>query len=383
MSTLFVVWSVTAFAAEVPSGALADLLPRRLVLAASSVLTAAGFALWLLAPTFAGFAAGFVAWGIGGALLSGTWQSLLYDELAARRATHRYAGIIGLGESAGWIASVLAAAVVPPLLHLGGYAAVTVASIVVMLLHAALTLALPDPPRTGIDPEELDEDDASEAPDRTSTPDEADEAEEADQADQATTLGGAVGEYLATIRAGVHEAVRHPRVARIVLTLSVLTGLLAFDEYFPLVAAGTGVATDTVPLLMVLAFAGPAIGAAAAGPAARLHPRWPPRLLALAVVVMAAGALSRHPVGFVAVVVGYATAICVKVLAEAQLQDRITGAARATVTSTVGLGSELVAVALFAAYAGGSAVAPVGVLVAVNALALLVPTVRLRRAVRT
>ncbi|HUG87049.1 MAG TPA: hypothetical protein VMM13_20945, partial [Euzebya sp.] len=121
ISALFLIWSITAFLAEVPSGALADLMSRRLLLALGSLLTGLGFVLWLLVPTFAGFAAGFIMWGIGGALGSGTWQSLVYDALAHRGAADRYAGVIGGGESAGWLAAVASAALTTPLLASGGY----------------------------------------------------------------------------------------------------------------------------------------------------------------------------------------------------------------------------------------------------------------------
>lgn len=350
ISWLFAIWSLTSFAAEVPSGVWADLVSRRLLLALGSVLTGAGFALWLLVPTFPGFAIGFVLWGIGGALASGTWESLVYDELVRHHATERFAGIIGGGESAGWSAAVASAALATPLLADGGYGLVAWTSVAVSVLHAGLALALPDPPRTRIEPDELDPDEVAE---------------------EDATMRGAVGAYVDTLRTGLVEASRHPPVRRAVLALSLLTGLLAFDEYLPLVAAGTGVALASVPLLMTSLFVTQAVAAALAGRLARQHERWPPRLLAAGAVLIGGGALIRHPAGFGAIAVGYALMTCVMIVVDARLQDAITGRARATVTSTVGLGSELVAVGLFAAYAGGSVVLGVGVLVALNTLPLL------------
>jgi len=72
ISVLFAIWSVVAFAFEVPSGALADAWSRRGLYAVGELLTAAGYALWLIWPSFPGFALGFVLWGLGGALGSGT-----------------------------------------------------------------------------------------------------------------------------------------------------------------------------------------------------------------------------------------------------------------------------------------------------------------------
>lgn len=145
ISLLLAIWSVTGLVAEVPSGALADLMSRRLLLSVGSLLTGLGFASWLVVPTFIGFATGFVLWGLGGAVASGTWESLVYDELAQRGATDRYAGIIGAGESAGWIAAVASAALTTPLLAAGGYELVGWVSVSVMVLHSGLALTLPTP----------------------------------------------------------------------------------------------------------------------------------------------------------------------------------------------------------------------------------------------
>lgn len=48
-----------------------------------------------------GFAAGFVLWGAGSALASGTWEALVYDELVAVGATSEYARLVGRAEVAG------------------------------------------------------------------------------------------------------------------------------------------------------------------------------------------------------------------------------------------------------------------------------------------
>ncbi|MCC9685021.1 MFS transporter [Streptomyces sp. MNU103] len=81
ISSLFALWSVTAVVLEVPSGAWADAVSRRLLLVIGPLLTGAGFALWVLVPSYAAFAAGFVLWGTGGALCSGALEALVYDEL--------------------------------------------------------------------------------------------------------------------------------------------------------------------------------------------------------------------------------------------------------------------------------------------------------------
>lgn len=336
ISSLFVIWSVVAFVAEVPSGAWADLVSRRLLLAIGSLLTAAGFALWLLVPTYAGFAAGFVLWGLGGAMASGTWESLVYDALAERGASQRYAGVIGGCESAGWVAAVVSAALTAPLLEAGGHVVVGWVSVAVAVAHGVHALWLPDPLRTGVDPEEAE-----------------------------------AGDYVSMLVAGLREAARHPPVRRAVMIVALLLGLLAFDEYLPLVARASGYAEVTIPLLMAATFAAQAGASALAGRAARLSDRRRAQLLAAAGVLIGGGALSGTPAGFALVVAGYAMANCMMIVAGACLQDAITGRARSTVTSTVGLGSEVVAVALFMGYAGGSLFTRVGLLVALNAVPLV------------
>lgn len=100
ISSLFALWSATSFLLEVPSGAWADTVSRRGLLVLSGALLTAGFALWTAAPSFAGFAAGFVLWGTSGALASGTFEALLYDDLAARDESSTYPRILGYTRAA-------------------------------------------------------------------------------------------------------------------------------------------------------------------------------------------------------------------------------------------------------------------------------------------
>lgn len=80
ISSLFALWSVTGVLLEIPSGAWADAVSRRLLLWVGPLLTAAGFTLWVLVPSYWAFALGFVLWGIKGALGSGALEALVYEE---------------------------------------------------------------------------------------------------------------------------------------------------------------------------------------------------------------------------------------------------------------------------------------------------------------
>jgi MFS family permease len=354
MSTLFVIWSVTSFLLEVPSGAWADIVDRRTLLFLSGPIYAAGFTVWIVWPTYAGFAIGFVLWGLSSALMSGTFEALLYDSLAARGATDSYAGLLGRANSAATAASVAAIAGAAPLLAWGGFTSVGVASVGVALLHGALARSLPVAPRA-------ESADATKDGDRPAGED-------------ATLLA----RYVATLRDGLAEATGNRRVRHLVVIAAALYGLTAYDEYFPAVATEAGASATDVPLLVSLTVLGQFIGSAAAGRTATMSRRAVTIAIAAGGALIAAGALVRHPAGFVAIAVGYGLAENAAVVSDAKLQDTIEGTARATVTSVAGLTAEVVAVAIFATVALGSAQFSISTMLAIVA----VPTIGVAAAVR-
>jgi hypothetical protein len=65
---------VASLVLNVPAEALADRVSRRALLAIGRLCRALAYALWTYAPSMLGFAAGFVLWGAGSALISGTFQ---------------------------------------------------------------------------------------------------------------------------------------------------------------------------------------------------------------------------------------------------------------------------------------------------------------------
>jgi MFS family permease len=306
------------FVAEVPSGALADTFGRRRAVVAGEVLRAVGFALWLVAPTFAGFAGGFVLWALGGALASGAVEALLFDALAAAGVPERFARVNGQVTAAGLLAQIPAAGVATGLYAAGGYALTGWVSVAVCLLAALLAARLPDAPAGG-------EEDEDEAP----------------------------GGYVATLRAGVAQAAGVPLVRRAVLAVAAVTGLDALEEYLGLVARGWGVPTGLVPLAVLGVPLAGAVGAALGGRAGALRAGALAGTLAGAALLLGAPELLREPVGLVAVTAGYGLYRLVLVVVEARLQERITGRARATVTSAASLASEGSALLVYAAWALG------------------------------
>jgi len=340
LSSLFVIWSVTSFLFDVPSGAWADLVDRRFLLVLSGPVCAAGFATWIVWPTYPGFALGFVLWGLSSALMSGTFEALLYDELASRDATADYAGLYGWANAAAMAANLVATAAAAPLYDWGGYAAVGWVSVAVALVHGLLAWSLPAAPR-------------SETADDTKVVD----------GDRSFAR-----RYAAMLREGLGEAATSRPVRRLLVIAAALYGLTAYDEYFGLVAREAGALTRQVPLLVAVTVAGQLIGTALAGRSANLSRRAMSMVVACSGLFIAAGALSGHPLGFVAIAVGYGLTENAAVVADAKLQDAIAGPARATVTSLSGFSAEVVAVVIFATVAAGSSWVAFSTLLAVVTL---------------
>jgi len=349
ISGLFVVWSSTAIALEVPSGAWADRVSRRRLLALGQVVRGLGFGLWTFLPSYPAFAAGFVLWGVGGSLTSGTEQAVVYDGLAAVGRAADYPRLMGLAGTARLLGDSAAVVLATPLLVVGGFRLAGAVSVAVCLVAAAVALSFPEPARAGR------VDGSGGGPGEVVAGDGA--AADSDE-----------GGYLATLRAGLREAAGRRVVRAAVLLAALLPGLWAADEYLPLLADADGVPLPSVPLVLLPMVLAQAAATALAGRCARMRPVGVAALVAAGAACLAAGALVRHPAGFVAITAAMAALSLASVLVDARLQDAITGPARATVTSVAGFGAEVTSVLLYAAYAAGaSAGLDVATLVAVFA----------------
>jgi MFS family permease len=332
ISALFAIWSAVGVIAEVPSGALADRFSRRACLVAAGVLQACGYVGWILLPNFAGFALGFVLWGLGGVLVSGAREALLYDGLTAAGAEEQYARVNGWVTGAGLLAQLPAAVAATALYAAGGYLLAGWVSVGVCLAAAVMASRLPEPPRdTGW----------------------------ADDPD--SQLG-----YLATLRAGLLEARRRPGVRAALVVVALLGAFDAVEEYFPLIVVGWGVPTAIVPVAGLPIVLAGVVGAALGGAAGRLG-RWALAvLLGGAMLLFGAAGLAGHPAGVVAVALFYGAYRSVLVVVDARLQERIDSRSRATVTSVAGVGTDLATFGVYAAWAIGAVplMAVLGVLVA-------------------
>ncbi|GAA0270081.1 MFS transporter [Cryptosporangium japonicum] len=355
ISVLFGIWSFVGFVLEVPSGALADRIPRRHLLVAGVLIRAGAFASWILWPTFPGFALGFVLWGAGGAASSGTWEALVYDELTRYGTADRYARFLGRAEALSAAGSLAGTALAAPLMALGGYPLVGWTSVAVCLLATALASRLPvgHPPTSYADHGTIDAN--------------VDRTEGAD----------AEPGYLDTLRSGLREAVVNRRVGRVVLVVVLLSGVTAVEEYFGLLAADL-TSPAVLPLLLLLPTAGYTLGAEFGGRLGGIAPRRLAVTLTVGVVLVAAGALIRHPLGFVALGVGFGLVGFGIVVAGARLQETLTGP-RATVTSVANVGEEVVALAVFGAFGAAAGTVSLPLLTALAVVPLLVLTLRVPR----
>ncbi|MEU7899635.1 MFS transporter [Nonomuraea sp. NPDC049152] len=319
ITSLFVIWAVAALLLEVPTGALADSLSRKALLVAGPLLGAAGFALWTAVPSYWAFAAGFVLWGAREALESGAFEALVHDNLSHTGRGERYAEVMGRARSIGLVATALAMAIASPAFAAGGYVAVGVGSVLACLLCAAIAVTLPE---HRAEPEDDD------------------------------PTG-----YLDTLKEGLAEARRSPRVRHALLLVPAVTAVWGeLEEYVPLLAQESGTAVPAVPLLVLLVWVGATSGGLLAKRAARLRTRGLAAVLAVGGLALGVGAATGHPAGFVGLAVAFAMFQLGEVLADARLQKRITGPSRATVTSLAGLLTDVCTIVALVLYGAASLV---------------------------
>lgn len=256
-------------------------------------------------------------WGLGGTLVSGAREALLYDGLAAVGAQQQYARINGWVTAAELIGQLPAAVAATAGFAAGGFPLVGWVSVGVCLAAAAAATRLPEPARSRGD--ELDD-----------------------------GLG-----YLATLRAGLALAAAQPGVRAAVVAAALLGAFDVVEEYFPLILADRGVPVALVPVAGLPIVAAGAVGAATGGCTDRLRPATLGLLLGGAMLLLGTAGTVRYPTGLAALALFYGGYRAVLVVVDARLQGRLESRSRATVTSVAGLGTDLSAFALYAAWAVG------------------------------
>lgn len=239
----------------------------------------------------AGFAIGFVLWGVGGAFVSGADEALLYDGLARRGGSGTFPIVLARAHAAQLVAQAPAAGAASLLFWLGGYALVGWVSVAGCLGVAVLAATL------------------REVPSARSLPEPEPEPELRD----------------------------------------------AIEEYVPLLARHWTLPTTLVPAAVLAFSLAGAVGAASGHRLVRLGDRASGGLVVLAGLLLAAASLAS-PVALLAALAFYVVYQAVLIPAGVRLQDAVESRHRATLTSAAALGSEVAALACYAAWAGAQGV---------------------------
>jgi MFS family permease len=290
-------WSATGLVLEIPAGVLADRTSRRWLLFAGQALRALGFLVWLSLPNFRGYLVGLMMWGLKSALLSGTFEALVYDELAAQGRSADYARTMGRAYAARW-AGFLAASLIAAWAVRLGYDALLIASVAAGGLSAASAIALPQAPRS----RDID------AP-----------------------------HYLGQLARGVADARRLPGVLPLMLFIAAMMALVtACEDYWQIFGKQVGLPPYGIGLFVAVlgGVSALASGLAHRGrdlPMAALYG------LAAAAGLLVLGAAAAFRPAATVLVIGYiALARTLEVNFDARFQHRLAPETRATVASLKG-----------------------------------------------
>jgi len=308
LSTLFIVWSGSALVFEVPSGVIADRLSRKWLLVASGFIKGAVFVVWWFAPSYWGYLVGFVVWGFGSSLVSGTSESFLFDTLkqrvdprTQRDETDAFARIYGRGLMAANLGVATA-------LLGGGYAAqagyalpLAESMAAPMLASLVVALSFVEPRRS-----------AATSADSASSP-----------------------RFGATLAAGIAEVRGNRTMLRIVAMFATLaTAYGVLDEYIgPFLTETHEFSLGAIGVAYAALYAMKTLGMEAAH---RLPARSLRAIASLAGAATLGLAASTFVTGYaIAAAIGlyFALTAACEVLLQTRLQHAIEGPARATVTS--------------------------------------------------
>ena len=322
ISVAFIIWAALAVVLEVPSGALADRLDRRKLIASAFALRAAGIAIWLIWPTVTGLVIGAVLWAVHDAASSGAWEAMIHDQLDAVGRASTYGVVmarVGQSSNLGLAAGTIAAS---GLIQLGASIdAIGWINVAVHGISIALILKLPDAGWVS----RLDDDRLG--PSGTAV------------IDEPTNYSA----WWQTLRAGLLASYRQPELLRLTVVGALIAGLFIVDEYIPLLARSRGASDAVVPLIVLTVWLGLILG----GEVAARYPDTHSSTLAtsmLAGTALAAVVIALDsPWALAGIGVAYGATEATWVISDARFQAAAPRATRATVTSVRGVGAGLVA----------------------------------------
>jgi MFS family permease len=313
ISVIYVAWGATELLCEVPSGALADRVDRRWLIALALLIRALGIACWFVWPSFAGLLIGAILWALHSALASGAWEALVYDTLALSGDQDSYPVTMARIGQASNLA--IAAGALSSSALFGLEVSITVMGwITVLLTLPAVTLMLLLP---------------------HSHPEPADE------------LGGVSG-WLHTLNQGAKDVRKSPQTFKLAMLGALLGGLFIVDEYVPLLARLRQVPDFAIPLVVATVWGGLLLGGELAARRPDLSPTALGALLTSGSLAMLGGLLAPSPWALLLVAVGYGTLQTTWILSDARFQASIPTTTRATVTSIRAFASGIISLVALA-----------------------------------
>ena len=128
LSSLFIILSVGTFMTQIPVTWTTNKLGVKNAINLGQILKAIAFVLWLVWPTYWGFAIGMFLWGAMTAFYNVAYEGMLYDELRARRHHDIYARVLGMRYNVSAVGAALSS--FGSLLMFAGYEWITLASLV-------------------------------------------------------------------------------------------------------------------------------------------------------------------------------------------------------------------------------------------------------------
>ncbi len=347
ISTAFLLWAALALALEIPSGALADRVDRRALLASAFVIRAIGIGVWLLWPTFTGVLVGACLWAVHDAAASGSWEAMIHDQLTAVGNAEDYQTVMArigqfsnLAVAAGTLVGAALLQVDVSIETLGW---ITVAAHVGSVVGV---LRLPDAGWVV----DTDVPVAYAVGDQAIGAGPVDGPILDDVAAGSTQLGSNEGSFRAwwtTLRQGVGDARRSPVLLRIVVIGAMLEGLFILDEYVPLLARARGGDDSVAPLIVFVVWIGLLVGGEIAARRPGLSSRTLGLMLIGGVVVTTVAFVTTTVWTLMLVAIGYGALQIVWIAADARLQERTPPSTRATVTSVRGFGGATVSMLAF------------------------------------
>lgn len=306
LSAVFLTWSVTTIVLEIPSGAIADRIDRRRVLASAFSLRALAIVIWLIVPSFAGALIGAGLWAVHSSLASGAWEAHVHDQLTAHDAAGSYPVVMARLMQLGHLGIALATVVAVAVLGVGGtFEQLGWITVGFHTLSVALVSTLPDVSwvSSGAPPTE-----------------------------------GPFREWWKTLRAGLREARSSIEIRHLAILGAFVEGLFIFDEYVPVLARDRGASDATVPILVLVVWSSLLIGGELVARRPDVSGRVLGGGLAVSSVVMI-GALASSPLWMLGLIgFGYAALQANWVVIDARLQERVGPEHRATITSVKGFG---------------------------------------------